>query len=67
MEEDIGLFIKGSLRKQNNQVSYIRNFQYVIDKIAKIMENINIIKDINEFFYKNKTPFKHEYIPYLLK
>ena len=70
MEEEIGLFIKDSLRKYIvYQVSYIRNFQYDIDKKAKIMENINIIKDINEFIYKNITkdipPFKHDYIPYL--
>ena len=70
MEEEIGLFIKYSLRKYIvYQVSYIRNFQYDIDKKAKIMENINIIKDINEFIYKNTTkdipPFKHDYIPYL--
>ena len=70
MEEEIGLFIKDSLRKYIvYQVSYIRNFQYDIDKKAKIMENINIIKDINEFIYKNTTkdipPFKHDYIPYL--
>ena len=70
MEEEIGLFIKYSLRKYIvYQVSYIRNFQYDIDKKAKIMENINIIKDLNEFIYKNTTkdipPFKHDYIPYL--
>ena len=70
MEEEIGLFIKDSLRKYIvYQVSYIRNFQYDIDKKAKIMENVNIIKDINEFIYKNTTkdipPFKHDYIPYL--
>ena len=70
MEEDIGLYIKDSLRKYIvYQVSYIRNFQYDIDKKAKIMENINIIKDLNEFIYKNTTkdipPFKHDYIPYL--
>ena len=70
MEEEIGLFIKDSLRKYIvYQVSYIRNFQYDIDKKAKIMENINIVKDINEFIYKNTTkdipPFKHDYIPYL--
>ena len=70
MEEEIGLFIKDSLRKYIvYQVSYIRNFQYDIDKKAKIMENINIIKDINEFIYINTTkdipPFKHDYIPYL--
>ena len=70
MEENIGLYIKDSLRKYIiYQVSYIRNFQYDIDKKAKIMENINIIKDINEYIYKNTSkeipPFKYDYIPYL--
>ena len=70
MEENIGLYIKDSLRKYIiYQVSYIRNFQYDIDKKAKIMENINIIKDINEYIHKNTSkeipPFKYDYIPYL--
>ena len=60
MEEEIGLNIKDSLRKYIiYQVSYIRNFQ----------ENINIIKDISNFIYKNTTkeipPLKYDYIPYL--
>ena len=70
MEEEIGLNIKDSLRKYIiYQVSYIRNFQYDMDKKAKIMENINIIKDISNFIYKNTTkeipPLKYDYIPYL--
>ena len=70
MEEEIGLNIKDSLRKYIiYQVSYIRNFQYDMDKKAKIIENINIIKDISNFIYKNTTkeipPLKYDYIPYL--
>ena len=70
MEEDIGLSIKDSLRKYIiYEVSYIRNFQYDINKKANIMENINIVKDISEFIHKNSTkeipPFKFDYIPYL--
>ena len=70
MEEEIGLNIKDSLRKYIiYQISYIRNFQYDMNKKAKIMENINIIKDINEFIHKNTSkdipPFKFDYIPYL--
>ena len=70
MEEEIGLYIKDSLRKYIiYQVSYIRNFQYDIEKKSKRMENINIRKDISEFIYKNTSkeipPFKLDYIPYL--
>ena len=70
MEEELGEKIKDSLRKYIVfQVSYIRNFQYDIDKKAKIMENININKDISNYIYKNSTgeipPFKYDYIPYL--
>ena len=70
MEEDIGLAIKDSLRKYIiYEVSYIKNFQYDINKKEKIMENINIIKDISQFIYKNTSrdipPFKYDYIPYL--
>lgn len=70
MEEEIGETIKDSLRKYIVfQVSYIRNFQYDIDKKAKIMESINIIKDINNYINIHSTneipPFKYDYIPYL--
>ena len=70
MEEEIGLSIKDSLRKYIiYQVSYIRNFQYDVDKKAKTMENINIIKDVSEFILKNASkeipPFKYDYVPYL--
>ena len=70
MEEIIGNNIKDSLRKYIiYQVSYIRNFQYDIDKKAKIMENINILADISNFINKNISkdipPFKYDYIPYL--
>ena len=70
MEEELGENIKDSLRKYIVfQVSYIRNFQYDIDKKAKIMENININKDIFNYIYKNSSndipPFKYDYIPYI--
>ena len=70
MEKELGENIKDSLRKYIIfQVSYIRNFQYDIDKKAKIMENININKDIFNYIYKNATneipPFKYDYIPYI--
>jgi hypothetical protein len=70
MEEEIGENLKDSLRKYIVfQVSYIRNFQYDIDKKAKIMENININKDIFNYINKNSTnalpPFKIDYIPYI--
>ena len=70
MEEELGENIKDSLRKYIIfQVSYIRNFQYDIDKKAKIMENIDIIKDISNYIYNNSTnaipPFKYDYIPYI--
>ena len=70
MEEIIGNNIKDSLRKYIiYQVSYIRNFQYDIDKKAKIMENINILADISNFINKHISkdipPFKYDYIPYL--
>ena len=55
MEESIGLAIKDSLRKYIiYEVSYIKNFQYDINKKATIMENINIIKDIS-LFIKSKN------------
>ena len=70
LEESIGLYIKDSLRKYIIfQVSYIKNFQYDIDKKSKIMENIDVLKDIKNFINKNETkdipPFKIDYIPYL--
>ena len=70
MEESIGLAIKDSLRKYIiYEVSYIKNFQYDINKKATIMENINVIKDISLFIHKNTSqeipPFKYDYIPYL--
>ena len=70
LEESIGLYIKDSLRKYIiYQVSYIKNFQYDIDKKSKIMENIDVLKDIKNFINKNETkdipPFKIDYIPYL--
>jgi len=70
MEEEIGNNIKDCLRKYIIfQVSYIRNFQYDIDKKAKIMESINIYKDISNYIFQNATnaipPFKYDYVPYI--
>ena len=70
MEEEIGNNIKDCLRKYIIfQVSYIRNFQYDIDKKAKIMESINIYRDISNYIFQNATnsipPFKYDYIPYI--
>jgi hypothetical protein len=70
MEEEIGNNIKDCLRKYIIfQVSYIRNFQYDIDKKAKIMESINIYRDISDFIFQNATnsipPFKYDYVPYI--
>ena len=70
MEEEIGNNIKDSLRKYIIfQVSYIRNFQYDIDKKAKIMESINIYRDISDYIFQNATnsipPFKYDYVPYI--
>ena len=69
-EEEIGQTIKDSLRKYIVfQVSYIRNFQYDIDKKASLMENIDIKSDIFDYIYNNRTndtpPNKFEYFPYI--
>ena len=69
LEEELGLNIKDSLRKYVIfKISYLRNVQYDLDKKAKIIENINIRKDILDFIIKNSTsakpPEKVEYICY---
>ena len=69
-EEEIGQTIKDSLRKYIVfQVSYIRNFQYDIDKKASLMENIDVKSDIFDYIYNNSTndipPMKFEYSPYI--
>ena len=69
LEENLGEAIKDSLRKYVIfQVAYLRNLQYDIDKKAKLMESINIKRDIRNFIDKNFTkdipPIKYEFIPY---
>ena len=68
LEEEIGEYIKDSLRKFIIfQVAYLRNMQYDVDKKAKIIEGINIRNDIQKFIKENKSnnipPEKFEYIP----
>ena len=47
IEEDMGINIKDSLRKYVIfKISYLRNLQYDLDKKTKLIENINIRKDI---------------------
>ena len=70
LEEELGEYIKDSLRKFIIfQVAYLRNMQYDVDKKAKILEGINIRNDIQKFIKDNKTdnlpPTKFEYIPYI--
>ena len=70
LEEELGEYIKDSLRKFIIfQVAYLRNMQYDVDKKAKIIEGINIKNDIQKFIKENKTnfipPIKFEYIPYV--
>ena len=72
LEEEIGEYIKDSLRKFIIfQVAYLRNMQYDVDKKAKIIEGINIRNDIQKFIKENKSnnipPEKFEYIPYISK
>ena len=70
IEEELGENLKDCLRKYIIfKMSYLRNLQYDIDKKAKIMENIDIRRDIYDYINKNSTtaipPEKYEYIPYL--
>ena len=72
LEEELGEYIKDSLRKFIIfQVAYLRNMQYDVDKKAKILEGINIRDDIQKFIKDNRTnnipPTKFEYIPYISK
>lgn len=72
LEEELGEYIKDSLRKFIIfQVAYLRNMQYDVDKKAKILEGINIRNDIQKFIKENKTnhipPLKFQYIPYVSK
>ena len=70
LEEELGENIKDCLRKYVIfKISYLRNLQYDIDKKAKIMENIDIRKDIYDFIIKSATnaipPDKYTYLPYI--
>ena len=70
LEEEIGENLKDCLRKfVIFKIAYLRNLQYDIDKKAKIMENINIRKDIFDYINKNATnaipPDKYVYLQYL--
>ena len=70
LEEELGSFIKDSLRKYLIfQVAYLRNMQYDVEKKAKLMEDINIKKDVLSFINSNTTndipPYKFEFIPYI--
>ena len=72
LEEELGEYIKDSLRKFIIfQVAYLRNMQYDVDKKAKILEGINVRNDIQKFINDNKTnhipPTKFEYVPYISK
>ena len=66
IEEELGLNIKDSLRKYVIfKISYLRNLQYDLDKKSKIIENINIRKDILDYIFNNSTnalpPEKYNY------
>ena len=70
LEEELGNYIKDSLRKYLIfQVAYLRNMQYDVEKKAKLMEDINIKKDIFSFINNNSTndipPYKYEFVPYI--
>ena len=69
LEEELGLNLKDSLRKYVIfKISYLRNLQYDLDKKVKLIENINIRKDIFDYIMKNSTnarpPEKCEYVNY---
>ena len=69
IEEDMGINIKDSLRKYVIfKISYLRNLQYDLDKKTKLIENINIRKDILDYIIKNSTnampPEKYKYSEY---
>jgi hypothetical protein len=69
IEEELGLNLKDSLRKYVIfKISYLRNLQYDLDKKTKLIENINIRKDILDYIIKNSTnaipPEKYKYSEY---
>ena len=69
LEEELGDNLKDSLRKYIIfKMSYLRNLQYDTDKKAKIIESIDIRKDIYDYININSTnampPDKYIYLPY---
>ena len=72
MEMEIGENIKDSFRRFIIiKVAYLRNMQYDMQNKSKMVEDINITNDINNFINNNKTyavpPQKFEYVPYISK
>ena len=68
-EEELGLNLKDSLRKYVIfKISYLRNLQYDLDKKSKLIENINIRKDILDYIFQKSTnampPEKWKYSTY---
>ena len=72
MEIDLGNNIKSSLAKfYSYQNTYFKTVINDIEKKEKLLDNINIKKDIEIFIKANKTPdvppYPIEYIPYISK
>ena len=72
MEIDLGNNIKSSLAKfYSYQNNYFKNIINDGEKKEKLLDNINIKKDIEIFIKANKTPdvppYPIEYIPYISK
>ena len=70
LDEEMGINLKDSLRKfVIFKISYLRNLQYDLDQKTKLIENINIRKDIFDYIIKNSTtalpPEKYKYSPYI--
>jgi hypothetical protein len=70
LEEELGENLKDCLRKfVIFKISYLRNLQYDINKKVKIMESIDIKKDIFDYIKNNSSnaipPDKYTYLPYL--
>ena len=63
--------LKAAKEKENNYIYLINEANNIQEEYieTKIMENIDILKDIKKFINKNETkdipPFKIDYIPYL--
>ena len=70
LEIEIGENIKDALRKYIiYKMSYLGNLKYDTNKKSKIIENINVHRDIYEYIYKNSDnatpPNKYEYFSYI--